>query len=98
MSKITIEWKDGNAWKQSSAEIKCTRNNNLMCEHDGQILVFANLKQGAEVVGLENGKWRKAGRITRNQIVFLGEGLSYSEANERLFQGSNPREALTVKF
>jgi len=97
MSKITIEWKDGVAWKQSSVEIKCTRNNNLMCEHDGQILVFPSLKDGAEVVGLENGKWVKVGRITRG-LIFLGQGLSYSETNERLFQGSNPREMLAVQW
>jgi len=85
MSKITIEWKEGNAWKQSSAEIKCTRNNNLMCMHNGQILVFPTLKEGSEVVGLENGKWRKVGRVARNHVVFLGEGQSYSEMCELKF-------------
>jgi hypothetical protein len=64
--KVKIEWHKGAAWKQSSVEAKCTRNSNLSCEHDGQILVFPNLKQGAEVVGLEGGKWRKVGRIARN--------------------------------
>ena len=54
--KVTIEWKDGVAWKQSSAQVKCTRNSNLMCEHDGQILVLPNLKEGAEVVALQGGK------------------------------------------
>ena len=98
MSKMLIEWKDGAAWKQSSVEIKCTRNNNLMCEHDGQILVFQNLREGAEVVGLENGKWVRVGRVTRAGLIFLGEGLSYSEANERLFSGANPREMLAVKW
>ena len=95
--KVKIEWKDGNAWKQSTVEIKCTRNSNLMCEHNGQILVFANLREGAEVVGLEGGKWVKAGRVTRG-MIFLGPGLSYSETNEQLFRGSNPREMLAVQW
>jgi len=85
MSKITIEWKEGNAWKQSSAEIKCTRNNNLMCMHNGQILVFPTLKEGAEVVAKQCDRWVKVGRITRNQIVFLGQGQSYSEMCESKF-------------
>ena len=96
--KIVIEWKDGVAWKQSSVDVKCTRNSNLSCQHDGQILVFQNLKEGSEVVSPANGKWRRVGRVTRSGIVFLGEGLSYSEANERLFQGANPREMLAVKW
>jgi len=97
MSKILIEWRDGNAWKQAHSEIKCTRNSNLSCEHNGQILVFPSLKEGAEVVGLENGKWVKVGRVTRG-LIFLGQGLSYSETNEQLFSGSNPREMLAVQW
>jgi hypothetical protein len=98
MSKIVIEWKDGAAWKQSSADVKCTRNNNLMTQHDGQILVFASLREGCEVVGLENGKWVKVGRVTRQGIVFLGQGLSYSEQCEQLFKGQKKEEMLAVKF
>jgi len=97
MSKTTIQWRDGNAWREAKADLKCTRNSNLSCEHNGQILVFPNLKEGAEVVGLENGKWVKAGRITRG-LIFLGPGLSYSETNEQLFRGSNPREILAVQW
>jgi hypothetical protein len=98
MRKVTIEWREGNAWKQSSAEIKCTRNSNLLCEHGGQVLVFPTLKEGAEVVCLENGKWVKVGRVTRNNVIFLGEGSSYSEMCEQLFKGKKAEKTLTVKW
>jgi hypothetical protein len=86
MSKILIEWRDGNAWKQAQTELLHTRNNNCAAKHDGGILVFPNLREGSEVVGLENGKWIKAGRVTRTGLIFLGEGLSYSETNEQKFR------------
>jgi hypothetical protein len=87
MSKVTIEWRDGNAWKQAHSDFKCTRNNNLAVEHDGTILVFSTLKEGSEVVSPVGGKWVKVGRVTRNHVVFLGEGNSYSETCEQLFKG-----------
>lgn len=94
--KVTIERKDGNAWKQANAELKHTRNNNLSCQYDGQILVFPNLHEGSKVVGLENGKWAKVGRVTRTGLIFLGESPSYSEQCEQLFQGR--KEELAARW
>ena len=96
--KVTIEWKDGTVSRQVQTELLHTRGNNSAVKHNGAILVFQTLKEGTEVVGPINGKWVKVGRIARNNTVFLGEGLSYSEANERLFQSADPREALAVKW
>jgi len=98
MSKITIEWKNRAVWKQVQADLLHTRNGNCAAKHDGGILVFPSLKEGSEVVSPVDGKWRKVGRVTRTGIIFLGEGLSYSEVNERLFQGADPREILAVKW
>jgi hypothetical protein len=94
--KVKIEWKDGSIFHQADAELKHTRNNNGMCMHNGQVLVFPNLKEGAEVVSPVNGKWAKVGRVTRG-MIFLGPGLSYSEMNEELFKGKKLEEIM-VKF
>jgi len=96
--KVTIEWKDGAAWRQAQADLLHTRNGNCAVKHDGGIMVFPSLKEGSEVVSPAGGRWRKVRRVTRAGLIFLGEGLSYSEANERLFQGANPREMLAVKW
>lgn len=84
MSKILIEWKDGAAWRQVQAEILHTRNGNCAVKHDGGIMVFPSLKEGSEVVALADGKWVRAGRVTRAGLIFLGEGLSYSEAKSHV--------------
>jgi hypothetical protein len=92
--KVIIEWKDGNTWKQAQTEILHTRNNNCAAKHDGSILVFQSLKEGEKVLGPVNGKWVKAGRVTRTGQIFLGEGLSYSELCEQLFQGAKKEELM----
>jgi hypothetical protein len=94
--KVTIERKDGDSWRQVQADLLHTKNNNCAVKHDGGILVFPNLKEGAEVVGLAGGKWTRCGRVTRG-LIFLGEGLSYSEMNEELFKGKKLEEIM-VKF
>jgi hypothetical protein len=76
--KTKIEWKDGAVWRSVSVNVAMSRKGNWFFKHDGKVYVFKEKRQGEQVLVLENGKWVKAGRITRGDI-FLGQGLSYGE-------------------
>jgi hypothetical protein len=90
--KATIEWKDGDVWRQAKVEVKYSRNNNYCFKHDGAVYVFPLLKEGTDVVcKTAEGKWIPAGRITRGGI-FLGEGLSFSETNDLKFKNETKWE------
>lgn len=90
--KAKVEWKDGEVWRQASVEVQYSRNNNYWFKHNGAVYVFPLLKEGTEVVMKSaEGKWVKAGRVTRS-IIFLGEGLSWSETNERNFKNETKWE------
>jgi hypothetical protein len=83
--KARIEWKENDCWKQVDVQVGYSRNNNCYFKHNGTVFVFSSLKEGTEVVTkTAEGKWIKAGRVTRGGI-FLGDGLSYSETNEKMF-------------
>jgi hypothetical protein len=84
--KAQVEWKDGDAWKQATVEMKSSRAGNTYFVHVGMVYVLASLREGSEVVTKgANGKWVKAGRVTRGS-VFLGEGLSWGETNEQKWE------------
>jgi hypothetical protein len=89
--KAQIEWIEGNAWKQSTVEMKSSRIGNNYFTHDGSVYVFASFRQGCEVVTKTKEGWTKAGRICRN-VVFLGDGLSYSETCEEKFKNETKWE------
>jgi len=86
MGKIRLEWKEGSFWKYVDCNIQSTRNNNLMAKSGGVPYVFRDLKEGTAVVKLQEGKWIRVGRVTKYQTIFLGEGLSYEEANDKRFE------------
>ena len=90
--KKMIEWKDGDVWRQVTVEVSYSRNNNYWFKHNGLLYVFPLLKEGIEII-MKNaeGKWLKAGRITRGSI-FLGEGLSFSETNDAKFKSETKLE------
>lgn len=89
--KLQVEWHDGGCWRQSNVQASHTRNGNVMFRHDGKIYVVKDLREKEEVVVKTDGGWMKAGRVARG-CVFLGEGESYSEYNERIYR-ENPEEA-----
>lgn len=84
--KAKLEYRDGEVWRQASVEVSYSRNNNYCFKHNGQIFVYPLLKEGTEVVTkTAEGKWIRAGRITKGSI-FLGDGLSFSETNDLRFK------------
>lgn len=84
--KAQIEWKNGNAWKQATVELRSSRLGNTFFLHMGAVYVLATLRPGTDVVTKnQEGKWVKAGRVARG-CIFLGEGLSWSETNEQRFR------------
>ena len=85
--KATIEWREKDVWKQVKTEAVPTRNNNLKAKHAGTVLIFQNLQEGTPVLSPKEGKWIQVGRVTRYHTIFLGEGETYAEHNEKLFQG-----------
>lgn len=92
MGKRKLEWKDGDFWRYVNLQLQTSRNNNYFVKHDGEVYVFTDLKEGRPVVKKVNGKWVQVGRITRYGVIFIGEGLSYSEtltkdAEERRLRG-----------
>jgi hypothetical protein len=93
--KSKIEWKDGEVWRQASVDVKYSRNSNLYFQHNGAVYAFRLLKEGSEVVMKNSqGRWVKAGRITRD-CIFLGNGLSWSETNELKFKNEQRAEMVT---
>lgn len=89
MGKIRLEWKKGSFWKYLDCDVQSTRNNNFMAKSGGIPYIFKDLKEGTDVVKPVEGKWVKVGRITKYQTIFLGEGLSYEETNDKRFE-ENP--------
>ena len=83
MGKRKLEWKNGEVWKQVDLELRTSRNNNYFVKHNGEVYVFANLKEGQPVVKKINGKWAPVGRITKYSVIYIGEGLSYSETMDQ---------------
>lgn len=81
--KSTIEWKDGDAWKQVRVELRCSRRNNTFFTLGKEVYVVTDLKVDSDVLVKSEGKWVKAGRVARG-VIFLGEGQTYSEYNEEL--------------
>jgi hypothetical protein len=76
MMKIEVEWVEcmdkGHVWKIVKLPVTFTRNGNMMVKHNGKTYVFKKLEAGLPVFVLENGKWVKVGRISRDYHVFLG--------------------------
>jgi hypothetical protein len=85
--KATVEWKDGDAWRQANVELRLSKHGNQYFTHNNVLYVFGSFKEGTEVVSkVGSGSWvQRAGRITRN-AVYLGEGLSWNESNEQKFK------------
>lgn len=85
--KACVEWKDGNVWRQANVELRCSKNGNQYFTHNGALYVFSSFKEGTEVVSkIGSGAWvQHAGRICRN-VIYLGEGLRWSETNEQKFK------------
>lgn len=79
MGKRKLEWQENGCWRYVSLEPKVSRNNNYFVKHNGEVYVFANLKEGQQVMKKVNGKWIQVGRITRAGEIYIGEGLSYDE-------------------
>ena len=91
--KAKLEYRDGEVWRQSTVEIGYSRNKNYWFKHNGAVFVYPLLKEGTEVVTkTADGKWVKAGRVTRG-CIFLGEGLSFSETNDLRFKNETKWEA-----
>jgi hypothetical protein len=84
VAKATVQWKSGDAWYEAKVKLSYTRNGNFSFKHDGKRYVLADLKNGAEILVLEQGKWMKAGRVAWG-ILFLGEGETYREHCDRQF-------------
>jgi len=82
--KVTLQWKDGDVWREVKCELRYSRNGNMFVKHDGKVYVFPNLKEDNDVVTKIDGKWEKAGRVTSG-VIFLGEGESYREYNHRMY-------------
>lgn len=79
MSKIIVEWQESTqAWRRITVKVLFSQLGNCYFKHNEKIYAFHALKEGAEVVTKENGKWVKAGRISHGD-VFLGDGQSYAE-------------------
>ena len=90
--KAVIEWKDleskdVNVWLQSNVELKTSKIGNLFFKHDGILYVLAALKEGVEVVSkIGQGPWiKRAGRVCRNNVIYLGEGKSHAETTTENF-------------
>jgi hypothetical protein len=86
--KIQVEWKDGDAWKQTYVELRSSRKGNIFFTLNDLAYVLHDLKNGSEVVVKSGSGWTKAGRVVRG-TVFLGPGKSYSESMEELAE-KNP--------
>jgi hypothetical protein len=85
--KATVEWKDHDVWKHANVELRCSKNGNQFFTHHDVLYVFAGFKEGTQVVSkTRGGPWTPAGRICRN-VVFLGDGLTWSETNEQNLKG-----------
>ena len=90
MSKITVERKEGDIWRQVTVKLTVSRKGNLFFQLEGRLYVLKDLKENTGIVMYDKvnafgPRWVKAGRVVRG-IAFLGEGLSYSEYTDRQFK------------
>jgi hypothetical protein len=76
--KVQAERKDGDAWRQTSVQLKYSRKGNNWFNLNGPTYVFKDFKIGSEVLVKTREGWIKAGRVARS-CVFLGPGKTYSE-------------------
>jgi hypothetical protein len=76
--KIKVEWQDGEVWRSVNVQLAFSRKGNYTFSQDGKRYVFKEKKEGEPVFLLEQSRWVKAGRVTRN-CIFLGEGMSSDE-------------------
>ncbi len=81
--KSTVEWKDGDAWKQARVELRRSRRNNTFFALGREVYIVTDLKVGSNILVKSDDQWIKAGRVAMG-VIFLGEGQTYSEAMEEL--------------
>jgi hypothetical protein len=79
--KVQIERKHGDAWRQTSVQLKFSRRGNNWFSLHGATYVFKDFQQECLVLVKTKEGWAKAGRITRG-CIFLGPGKTYSETIE----------------
>jgi len=93
MSRVTVEWMirtaDGSpAWERAKVKLRESRRGNGYFRHEGQVYVVTDWKLGSEVLVKMGEAWVRGGRVARGpggHIVFLGEGLTYSEYTRMVF-------------
>jgi hypothetical protein len=81
MTKHTVQWRDGDLWREVRVDVKPTRNKRCMFRLNGRVYVFDELRMGCEVVTIIDSKWTRFGRVARG-CIFLGEGRTYGETME----------------
>jgi len=90
MTKIIVEWRDGDMWRQSKTEMKISRKGNAFFRHGDDIYVVeGDWRLDSKILKKADGVWQPFGRVARSSVglvAFLGEGESYGEYSERRFQ------------
>jgi hypothetical protein len=79
--KAQVERKDGDAWRQTRFQVKCSRRGNNWFALNGLTYVFKDFQQRCLVLVKTKEGWTRAGRVARGSI-FIGEGKTYSETME----------------
>jgi hypothetical protein len=94
VSKRKVEWYEEKTWRSVKVELSFTKNMNYTFKHAEKRYVFKDLRAGTEVLRLQGSGWVVCGRIDKYGTIFLGEGESYSEMNERINKDKSPEQLI----